>query len=543
MSDAVDRQINFTQREEAGRERLGALLIVLAVAAVLMRTSWIGDDALISMQQVRLFVAGDGIVWNPGIRVQAFTHPAWFGVLSGLHAVTGAMFFPAILASIALTAGAVLVLWYFVREHLVFGAGWAAMLVLSVLLSRGFVDFGTSGLEVPLSFALSAAVMWLLVFGRTGVWLWLALALLVLNRMDHAVLLGPLALGLLGRALAERRILVIVPGALVLLAWFAFATFYFGSPLPNTYFAKVGGQISLDDRLAKGVYYLTDAFLRDGYSLGVVLLGIVAGLSRGGSFRLIALGLVLHLLYLIWVGGDFMRGRFLAVPFFVSLFLIATAITPRRAQAWAVGLIGLAIILGQPPSLDRLYSQQELVGGIADERGFYFREFATLSPIRAWPEPAEGRFDRPSADLVFVGCGGIGYSRYTAPPRAHLIDTCALTDPFLARLPVPSDIPQRIGHASRRMPVNYAAAVKGSATPTAGAALYDEMMLISAGPLWSRERHWAILRRLFRMGEEPPAVFRNGGSPDVIFMHSDTAKSWYEAIAATRNPPPEEVPE
>ncbi|MEM8698911.1 MAG: hypothetical protein AAGF44_07040 [Pseudomonadota bacterium] len=536
MSETGERQINFADGGDPAQSRLAALLIGLAVGAVLLRTAWIGDDALLSMHQVRLFVDGDGIVWNPGIRVQAFTHPAWFGVLSALHWATGAMFWPAILISIALTVGAVLILWAFTRQHVMFGTAWAALLVLSVLLSRGFVDYGTSGLELPLSYALAAIVMWILIFGGRSVWLWLALALLVLNRMDHAVMFGPLALGLLGRALAERRMLGLIPGVVILLAWFGFATFYFGSPLPNTYFAKVGGQAGLEERLAKGLFYLTDAVLRDGFSIGVILMGALAGFVRGGVLRLISLGLLLHLLYLIWIGGDFMRGRFLALPFFVSLFLVAAAVTPLRARSWAVGLIGLALLAGQPPPLGQMFLQQQVIGGIADERGFYFREMAALSPNRVWPDRGEGAFDRRDADLVYAGCGGIGFSRYTAPSRLHLIDTCALTDPFLSRLPLPEGEIQRIGHASRRIPANYAAAIRGVAPLSAGQELYDEIMLIASGPLWAPERQAAILRRLIGQGAEAPAIFRTGGSDKVIFMPSNTAKPWYEAVAEARNP-------
>src|SRR5439155_7453672 len=45
------------------------------------------DDAMISMRYARNLVAGAGLVWNPGDRVQGFTNLAWTLAMAGGHAL------------------------------------------------------------------------------------------------------------------------------------------------------------------------------------------------------------------------------------------------------------------------------------------------------------------------------------------------------------------------------------------------------------------------------------------------------------------------
>ena len=58
---------------------IGVLLFVY----IALITAWVSDDAMISFRQILNFISGDGIVFNFGERVQAFTHPLWFFLLSG----------------------------------------------------------------------------------------------------------------------------------------------------------------------------------------------------------------------------------------------------------------------------------------------------------------------------------------------------------------------------------------------------------------------------------------------------------------------------
>ena len=51
-------------------------------------TAWIGDDAQQTFRQIWNLIHGDEITYNIGERVQSFTHPFWFLVLSFLTFLT-----------------------------------------------------------------------------------------------------------------------------------------------------------------------------------------------------------------------------------------------------------------------------------------------------------------------------------------------------------------------------------------------------------------------------------------------------------------------
>ena len=87
---------------------------------------------------------------EPGQRVQGFTHPAWFLVLSAAHALTHKIYYTAIALSVCV-AGVGLWLAATRLAHDV----WNALAVLLALsFSRAFVDYSTSGLENTLSHLL-----------------------------------------------------------------------------------------------------------------------------------------------------------------------------------------------------------------------------------------------------------------------------------------------------------------------------------------------------------------------------------------------------
>jgi arabinofuranosyltransferase len=90
----------------------------------------------------------------------------------------------------------------------------------------------------------------------------------------------------------------------------------------------------------------------------------------------------------------------------------------------------------------------------------------------------------------------IGMFGYFAGPAIQLIDPLAIGDPLLARLPARSDH-WRIGHFERRIPDGYLETVQTGRNviiDPAVARLYDNVMLMTRGSLWSRKRWRAIVR-------------------------------------------------
>jgi hypothetical protein len=133
-----------------GYAAIGAVTLVYAV--VLVRTAWLCDDSYITFRTVGNFISGYGLRWNIDERVQAYTHPLWMFLLSGLFCLTANIYYSAIFSSIVLSLAAVLVYAFGVAR-----TAWHAVLGLTILLfSKAFVDYSTSGLENPLSYLLVA---------------------------------------------------------------------------------------------------------------------------------------------------------------------------------------------------------------------------------------------------------------------------------------------------------------------------------------------------------------------------------------------------
>ena len=129
---------------------LTALAIVLAVF-VFLKNAWVAEDAYIVFRSIEQLFAGNGPVWNPHERVQAFTSPLWFWLLAGVRLFTTDLYLGTICLSLGLFLGTLFVLRKTVRT--------APDYLLAVALlvgSTGFFDYTSSGLENVLAYFLLA---------------------------------------------------------------------------------------------------------------------------------------------------------------------------------------------------------------------------------------------------------------------------------------------------------------------------------------------------------------------------------------------------
>jgi arabinofuranosyltransferase len=150
-------------------------------------------------------------------------------------------------------------------------------------------------------------------------------------------------------------------------------------------------------------------------------------------------------------------------------------VQPTRAQLW-------------PPS------------GIVDERAYYFdrTSLVTADGYRTrWYQPDIAvQLDKLLAQhpttVLQPTVGAVGY--YLGP-RRHVIDTLALGDPLLARLPAKPH--WRIGHYERAVPDGYVESVATDSNRIADPrvhVLYDTIRTVTRGPLFTWERWKAIFR-------------------------------------------------
>ncbi len=498
--------------------RFGPAAILLACfAVVLVRTAWLCDDAYITFRTVDNLVHGRGATWNPAERVQVYTHPLWMLVVASLHALTGELPRTVLSLSIALSLASAALL---VRA---LGGGAASVvLVLALSLSRAFVDFSTSGLEGPLSHFLLALFLVGFARGKSLLVLAFLAGLATTNRMDTLLVYLPALVVAargrpLGKALSELAL-----GFVPFFAWEIFALVYYGFPFPNSAYAKLGTGIGAGELARQGLHYLADSALRDPLTLAVALAGFAVPfvLADRRRFLPVALGALLYGMYVVRIGGDFMSGRMLTLPFLACAYLFASALAqsgPRVAAVAAAVILVLGLATPRPTWLSGSdFGLGERVGekgdgqGVADERRVYYQATGLSSATRTTDVPAhvwahhvwayKGLEARASGSALCVR-KTIGFFGYCAGPRVHVVDTLALGDPLLARIPRvarsadPSVRDWRPGHFRRELPEGYLETLERGVPAFVSPELaryHAELVLVTRGPLFSAERWRAI---------------------------------------------------
>jgi arabinofuranosyltransferase len=429
-----------------------ALVAAAALVALAIARAWLCDDAFITFRVVDQLLAGNGPVYNAGERVQVFTHPLWFWLLAAWSALGGSLHPGAMFVSLALFAAGVAALVLAFRDRPLV----LAFVLVTLLLSRAAVDYATSGLETPVSFALAAAAV-LGLRSRNRALAVAALALLPFNRLDLALWALPFAFAV-PAAGWRGRMGVLALWAIPAAAWAGFSMLYYGSPVPNTALAKLSGET--DARIDQGLSYLAASLVTDPGTLVLVVAGLALGSLRWRDDALVRASfaaLLVSLAYVVWAGGDFMVGRFLLPAIWAAAVVIAAAAPARRALgAFAALLVAAHLAYGDWTLRTRVgvvpgpnYAGPYMNGAL-DERRFYL-PWLGLFPARDLREMDFVRQPRtPTEPPIVFNLGLRGRSMALREP---LIDWYGLADPLLARIQPFAGA--RPGHANRPMPEEF----------------------------------------------------------------------------------------
>ena len=492
----------------AGFRRLFLACGTAAFLLLLIRTAWLDDDAYITFRTVDNFLNGLGLRWNVFNRVQAFTHPLWMFAVAGAAAISGEVYYSSLVLSIAISLAAVVIAVSRIAPTLPM-----SVLALSTLaLSKAFVDYSTSGLENPLTHLLLAGFFLALVSDLPRrsrlLLLSLATALLMMNRFDTGLLVLPALAVAIWDAGWRAALVPVAFGFLPLAAWEAFSVVYFGFPFPNTAYSKLKTGVPAPEIHYQGFLYLLDSIANDPLTLLTIGLALVAPLAFGGGWSVPA-GILIYLVYIVRVGGDFMSGRFLTAPFLLSVMWLSRGQLSEFRGAWALAITGIGIIglsAPRPTILSNASYGSDIEParviaptGITDERRYYYPQSGLLTATRGVPMPNH-RWTHMGHDLAnrretFFSTDAAGFIGYAAGPGVTFLDRYGLGDPLIARLP--AEAPWRIGHFVRQVPEGYAETLqsRSDAIRDSGVAVYyDKLRIITEGPLFTRERWNTILR-------------------------------------------------
>lgn len=507
-------RVHVARMIQGGQSAL-PVLVGLAAFVLILTNGWMSDDSYITFRSVEQLFAGNGPRWNPHERVQVFTHPLWFGGLCLLRLLmTDACLIAVTLSLLCSVATAVIL-----KRIAISSTIWTVAIGI-LASSKAVIDFSTSGLENPMTHLLCAGfVLTLMNFvhalpgerHRQLVRLSWVLALASTLRLDLVTLLGIPYLWALGtqvwqdggmRAGLLRRILM---AACLPLLWTIFSLVYYGFPVPNTAYAKLGSGIPTAELVPHGVAYLLNSVRLDPITLFTVILSIgICIASRCGAYLAAAFGMVVNLAYVIRVGGDFMSGRFLTA---VMVTAVALLVSRRWSRSLTVtvfcALIAYNIIAPCVPwRTDAGYIDKEIdKSGVADEKGYYFQHSSlwqyVASKSEGTPFPkiiwVRDAIDFGKSNYIATVMPAIGIFGYYVRLDQIVIDPMALSDPLLARMPVTGR--WRIGHMLRELPLGYTESIANNSNQIVDPELhrlYDQLILITRGPLFTWGRWQAI---------------------------------------------------
>ena len=482
-----------------------AWTLFLAVFAVfvwiVIRDAWLCDDAFITLRVVDNFHNGLGLRWNVIDRVQVFTHPLWCFALLGLGGVFGNLPLAALWLSIIVSLAAFLLI---VPRP---GRPNADLIFIALLIpaSKAAIQFATSGLEGPLASILLAMLVLTCgglktTWGLYDRWVPLLAAAIVLTRADLLLVVAPLCVAWVARKGIRQATVPLISGAAAVAAWELFSFVYYGSLVPNTALAKLDAGVPFFEKTMQGLRYVGDFMLRDpaGFIALALCLLLLVTRRTGLQTRAVGGGIALYLLYIVMIGGDFMSGRFFAIPVFLAVAETGRAVG-SRSQISAVTTFGVSaaailLVAVQLFGFNGFVTETTSRNGISDERMFYAPALSlrALHDGRAiervlWVHRARemGRRGHPTG----LRAGSVGLAGFYGGPNIHILDVLALGDPVLSRLPSRSG--SRIGHFERRVPDGYEKSLLSRRLVVEDPELNEYCRVVwsvTRGPVWSASR-------------------------------------------------------
>ncbi len=457
-----------------------ALLVLALFALNVSRYAFLGDDGFICFRYAQNLIDGDGLVYNPGERVEGYTTFSWVMLMALVMRLGLAPEIAANAIGIACGASILALLVRFGRRR---GMGaWAWVAPVALASNRTFTAWSTGGLETQmfalLVFAASLRFLAERAAERAGgpaavrpFVSSLLFAGAVLTRPDGALFAAVAGSSFLldaarGRRSARALVAWVLPFVAVVGAHEIWRLAYYGQPLPNTFYAKISGLW-----LAQSTVFL-GLFVRDHYLwIFAPFLGVLAVRcarqrrdARADGVRcpsrsserplfldararkceeldwhrtLFGMMLAAHLLYLLYVGGDRFEYRFLTPVLAPLYWLLAEAL--RVTTALVAARAGRALpALGAFLAL-ALVASAAAPSFVPFEPAHGINSLENMEAMAEW-RAEQGRFLRACADegllrgdelLGVRGAGALPY--YSGFPA---LDLHGLNDLEIARLPV-----------------------------------------------------------------------------------------------------------
>lgn len=513
VTNKSKKQLEVLFSDQVNKYKLVSTIIFVFIITLM---AWQSDDAYHAYVMAKNLVLGNGFVYNVGERASASSCPLFTLVIACGYFVIRKMFVVSLLICIAFSTAA----YEIVMKHFCHTRKQVIATFVILVGSSSFISYTTSGLENCQLFLLTALFL-KLYFGsdkynsKRLFSLAILISLIAMTRMDAVLMFIPMILYvyLIKRDKVSfiKAVVIGIAGLLPFIGWEIFSTIYYGFPVPNTAYVKLGTAIPLKEYIVRGIQYYLTSFLFDPILFIVPVITIVlAIILKNSKYIQTCLGIILYMLYVLYIGGDFMVGRHFTVLFFISVICFLQIenieISNNRKYVRFEKMMYVLVLCGiifsytaKPISNQYLYGYSNYP--ISDERSGYFKYTSLYNNVlsylstgkldirNAWNEAGideirEGNYD--GGILIMVPGISIYYNS-----DLYLNDLYALGDPFLSKLPAVREDNWRIGHMWREAPVGYTDTVITGENKIVNEDLYQYYEIIkkiTRGSIFDKDR-------------------------------------------------------
>ena len=426
------------------------LLIFFLIAFHLLNCTT--DDAFITFRYAENLALGNGLVFNPGERVEGYSNFLWAVTLSGLVAIGATGFAHGLLVwakALGLLCGLATVIVTFQACRMLakprgLGGRYALLAPVILATSPQLAAWSVAGLETSLCALLvvlaQLQTIRLLVkkeaAGRSGVavaasaGLFYLLASLARPEIPILFVAACLTVLLSIRPLVRATRLLAAMGATFGLPYAAFLAWrldYYGDIFPNTFYAKTAGaRLLWLDGLK---YWGFGAATIVGPLILLAFLALVGGLGRDRVYLFLVAQFSALGAFMIYCGGDWMGSYRLFIPILPAIALMAQSGAyalwqlAKRQQVRRWGRVAVAVfVVGV--CLYHLFDVEELSkkpSGFCARDAIRYDYYQIARMMRNWLLPGTA-----------VALGEAGLIPYYS--KLNVIDCRGLTDRYIARL-------------------------------------------------------------------------------------------------------------
>ena len=442
----------MSRRVVLGASALLAAATIVFGAMRAFGAAWLSDDSFISFRYAQQLVHGNGLVYNAGERVEAYTDLLWtlllaaamrIGIRPEISAhVLGLGFWLALIGLLAL-----------VSYRRALPQSFAPLAATLVLLMEDYQTWATGGLETSMFTFLSVAGLLLASApdARPGRMLLAGLLLLaaVGTRPDGVIFAAVAVAGawivndnVALRARLARTATLAAPLVLGGAVLAVFKLLYYGDLFPTAFYSKS----ALNPYYSQGLFYVY-LFFKKNWFLGPLVIGLITfalahrvRLSQllNRTHLVLLAAFVAFVAYVAHSGGDFMFARRL-IPAMPLLFIVLegwlASIPGRTIKVGVLALVLLGVSLPYP-----IYpNPTERIRGIANEPAYYTQSYVDMR--QAQGAVASRILGRAPVRAMFEG-GMCMFGYYSGLP--YLVEMTGLTQYSLAKMPL--TVRGHVGH-------------------------------------------------------------------------------------------------